>query len=504
MDLDGKSSSFDKISRSSHAGPMELELSGAGPLYRRLAQALREAIRTGRLSPGEALPSSRALAADLGLSRNTVVLAYHSLEAEGFLATRAASRTYVAEGVGPPRAVARLRTFRPAPAEPTAETLRALALRPVSWGYPRKALRWDFRFGEPSYADFPHANWRRLLARHASGRTTRHFDYGPPEGVPELRAAIARYLARARGLDVGAEHILIVSGSQQGFDLVARSFLAPGTSAAVEDPGYRGAEMAFRLAGARPCAVPVDAQGLNVEALARLDPAPRLVCATPAHQFPTGAAMPLSRRLRLLDWARRAEAIVVEDDYDSEYRYDSAPLPPLKSLDEDGRVVLVGTFSKLLFPALRIGYIVAEPPLLASLAAVKALADTGNPLLEQRTLADFIAEGAYERHLRRSRRHNALRRAALLDALAEHLSAPHRLSGAAAGLHVLLTLEGVASEQVAPIRRAAEAVGVGVYSALPFHRRRPREAQLILGYASLEAPTIREGVRRLAGVLAGP
>lgn len=261
--------------------------------------------------------------------------------------------------------------------------------------------------------------------------------------------------------------------------------------------------MAFRLAGARLHPVPVDAQGLDVEALARIDPAPRLVCVTPAHQFPTGAAMPLSRRLRLLDWARRADAIVVEDDYDSEYRYDSGPLPPLRNLDEEGRTILVGTFSKLLFPSLRIGYMVAEPSVLAPLSAIKALADTGNPVLEQRALADFVADGAFERHLRRSRRRNAGRSAALLDALAHSFPIPHSVSGGAAGLHVLLRLDGAASGQVASIRRAAETAGIGVYSALPFHRRRPPEAQLILGYASLEAPAIAEGVRQLGRVLTG-
>jgi GntR family transcriptional regulator/MocR family aminotransferase len=257
--------------------------------------------------------------------------------------------------------------------------------------------------------------------------------------------------------------------------------------------------LALEAAGAEILALPVDAEGLPVDALP--ERGVRLACVTPSHQFPTGVVMPLSRRLQLLGWARRAGAFVLEDDYDSEFRFDGLPIEALQGLDRDERVLYVGTVSKVLFPALRIGYLVVPEPLAGVFLAGKAIADTGSAGLEQRALAEFIADGSFERHLRRARSRHGARRRALLAAIEEHLGDAVEVTGANAGLHVVLWVRGAPAQRAAELRQRAAAVGVGVYSVRPFYRRPPRRAGLLLGYAGLDLDAIREGVRRLGSVL---
>jgi GntR family transcriptional regulator/MocR family aminotransferase len=481
-----------------------LVLDGDGLLHRQVYRALRAAILDGTLTPGARLPSTRALTRDLGLSRTPVVLAYEQLLAEGYASARAGSGTYVAHTLAARPAPAR--TVEPARA--TVPRLSRFGSRAVesarglpSWRLRDVALPYDFRYGRPAYGDFPHEAWRRVLARCARRASVRALDYGPTEGLDRLREAIAGYAARARAVRCDPDDVLIVNGSQQALDLAARVLVDPGAMVVLEEPHYAGARRVFEAAGARLRSVPVDADGLRVEDLPRTA---RLAYVTPSHQFPTGAVLPAPRRLALLAWAERAGAWLIEDDYDGEYRYAGRPVESLQGLDGAGRVLYVGTFSKVLFPALRLGYVVVPRALRRAFRAAKGLCDTGTSTLEQAALADFIREGYFARHVSRSRQRSACRRTALLEAVREHLGSVAEVTGADAGLHVLLWLRGVPASRLPAIVRAAEAAGVGVYPVTPHCRETPRDAGLVLGYASLTEQAIREGIRRLGRVIPRP
>jgi GntR family transcriptional regulator/MocR family aminotransferase len=479
-----------------------LELDGRGALQRQTYRALRAAILGGRLAAGARLPSTRSLASEAGVARNTVIQAFDQLVAEGYAVTRHGAGTFVAARV--PEAPGR-RAGRAAGARARVqlssqgERIRRVAAGRLSWSPPRARLPYDFRYGEPAYADLPYSKWCRLLARRARDATRRDLDYGPPGGAPELREALAGYLARARGVACTPEQVLVVRGSQQAIDLAARLLVDPGDGVAIEEPHYPALRRSFEAVGAEILALPVDGEGLPVAELP--EAGARLACVTPSHQFPTGVVMPLARRLELLAWARRADAFVLEDDYDSEFRYDGLPIESLQGLDRDERVLYVGTVSKVLFPALRIGYLVAPEPLAPVFLAAQALSDTGGAGLEQRALAEFIGDGSFERHIRRARSRHAARRRALMAAIGEHLGDAVDVTGANAGLHVVLWVRGAPAARAGELRERAAAAGVGVYSVRPFYRHPPRRAGLLLGYASLDEDAIREGVQRLASVL---
>jgi GntR family transcriptional regulator/MocR family aminotransferase len=474
-----------------------------GPRYRQVYAALRRAILTGELAGGSKLPSTRALALSTRLSRITIQLAFEQLLAEGYVEARVGSGTYVLAGVEPTAPV----QLAERPAAPRPPRLSALARRLAGGtpllsgrGHGRPRPRYDFRHGSPDLAALPRARWRRLLGRQTRRGERSAYDYGPAAGAPPLREAIAAYLRRARGLVCTAAQVVIVNGSQQGLDLCGRLLLDPGDAALIEEPGYEGARSAWRAAGARIVPLRVDDDGLDI---ARLPAGarPRLAYVTPAHQFPTGAVLSLPRRLALLDWARRADALIVEDDYDGEFHFDGRPLAPLQALDRDARVLYLGTFSKVMFPALRLGYLVVPPQLARLFADAKALADGGTSALEQQALAQFIAGGSFERHLRRARQRHGARRAALLAAIAHHLGDRVRVSGANAGLHILLHLPRLpAAAGEALVRRAAQRE-VGVYSAAPYYARPPRHTVLVLGYSGLEPDEIGTGIELLAGLL---
>jgi GntR family transcriptional regulator/MocR family aminotransferase len=472
------------------------------PLHTQLYRALRAAILRGELAPGARLPSTRALAADEGLARNTVLRAYDQLLGEGYVVGRRGSATRVAAEIPDDvaeiaRVAARPRRRRP----PVAARLSRWGARlpvPPSWAASERGLAYDFRYGRPPFGDFPRATWARLLARRARAAGVHDLDYGEPAGLPALRAAIAAYLGRARAVDCRPEQVVVVHGTQQGLDLVARVLLDAGDRVLIEEPHYSGARRILEAAGARLVAVPVDREGFDVGRAGRAAARARLAYVTPSHQFPTGVVMTLPRRLALLAWAERAGAWVVEDDYDSEYRYGGRPVESLQGLDRAGRVIYLGTFSKVMFPALRLGYLVLPPALVGPCTTAKALADTGSPGLEQRALADFIAAGHFERYLRRTRARNRERRAALLAAVAQHLGDRIEVAGANAGLHVLLWLRGLPASATPRIITRAARAGVGVYAPDPFYLGRPPGAGLVLGYASLDEDAIREGVRRLA------
>jgi GntR family transcriptional regulator/MocR family aminotransferase len=488
---------------------LSLPLDGDGPLHRQAYRALRGAILAGRLPGGARLVSTRAMAAELGVSRNTVLQAYEQLVAEGYATSRGGSGTYVADALPERRRSAR--AAEPA-ASPSADPPRLSRFgrdlaarvppRQATWSLPRDRVAVDFRYGEPAYSDLPLAAWARLLGRRARRLSVKRLAYQPPGGAEELREALAGYLARARGVVCSPEQIVVVHGSQQAIDLTTRLLVDPGDVVVLEEPHYTGFSFCLAALGAKIAFVPADEQGLRVEDLADVGPA-RLACVTPSHQYPAGGVLSLPRRLALLEWASRRGAYVLEDDYDGEFRFEGRPIECLQSLDRGGRVIYAGTASKVLFPALRIGWVVAPAALAPHFHAAKALADTGTASLEQLAFADFITEGHLERWIRRSRARHAARRRALIDAVERELGDRARILGVSAGLHVLLRIAELPTRDVPRLRAACRERGVGVYPAAPFYARPPARAELLLGYAALGERAIRDGVRRLREALDG-
>lgn len=480
---------------------MFISLDGSGPLNQQIYDALRAAILSGRLEPGAKLPASRALARELNVSRTTVLLAYEQLLAEGYVTGRIGSGTFVSaklpsldDGSKAARAQCRQLIDTPRLSAYGHRINRADVLPPWS----RTAVRYDFRYGLPPVEEFPHDLWRRLLVRRARAASLNTLSYGPPEGYEPLREAIASYLNEARGVVCRPEHVIIVNGSQQALDLTARVLIDPGDTVVIEEPHYQGARKVYQAAGAELFPTCVDAEGLDVAQLPAPDRRPSIAYVTPSHQFPTGAVLSLGRRLALLGWAEAAQTYIVEDDYDSEYRYEGRPVQAMQGLDHSNLVIYTGTFSKVLYPALRIGYIVPPPHLIEPFVAAKWLTDRHTPTLEQQALSDFIREGHFARHLRRSRTRNAARRASLLDALDEHFGDRVDVWGANAGIHLIAWFRDLEPGDVEPLVVRARAAGVGLYSVAPYYLSPPSRAGLLMGFAPLNERDIRKGVKALA------
>jgi GntR family transcriptional regulator / MocR family aminotransferase len=468
---------------------------GNEALSRQVYLWIRQAIVQRSLRPGEALPSTRELAEENSISRTVVVQAYDQLIAEGFITGRRGSGTYVSEHLHPApwRAPQRVLPVRLSRYGTAATAVMRRGLSPVRRP---PGLRYDFVYGRCSLDEFPLAAWRRILMRRTRTAPLRSFDYGTAAGDPALREAITGHLRRSRAIHCDVSQVIIVNGSQQALDFIIRLLLNSGDTVAVEDPQYHGMRQLLLTARLRVHPVPVDSDGIVVDRMPRRA---RLALVTPSHQFPTGAVLPLQRRLALLEWARRANALIVEDDYDGEFRYEGEPLEPLQSLDRDGRVLYVGTFSRTIFPALRIGYVVAPQPLVSAFIAAKWLADRHTAVLEQETLADFISSGMYERHLRRTRRANAVRRDALLSAIERHLGNRVTVTGSRSGTHIVLWPKARVSEEAAIARAAA--AGVGIYGIAGYYLRQPSAPGFVMGYANLTVAQICEGTRRLGDVL---
>ncbi len=488
---------------------MWLELDGEGALHQQAYRALRGAILEGSLRRGARLPATRLLARELGVSRNTLLQAYDQLRDEGYVVAKTGSGTYVAgslpDDAALPAEPAAPRSAADRPALALSQAaVRMVGMAPrggVSWAIPRKNLPYDFRYGEPAYGDLPLETWCRLLGRHARRASVRKLAYGEPAGAPELREALAGYLRRARGVACRPEQILITHGSQQAIDLIGRVLLDPGDRIALEEPHYSGFRYALAAYGAEVVPVPVDGEGLRIDEL-ETQGGLRGVCVTPSHQFPTGGVLSLERRLALLSWAERERAFVLEDDYDGEYRYEGRPVPSLQGLDRGGHVLYLGTASKVLFPSLRLGWLVLPEALVRPFTLAKAYADTGSSNLEQRVLAEFIEEGHLERHVRRARVLNGRRREALEAAVAEHLPEAAELEGTRAGLHGLLWIPDLPRSEESVFRRACEQRGVGLYPIHPYYARPPERAGFLLGYAALSPEAIGEGIERMAQALA--
>lgn len=477
------------------------------PLYRQCYAALRDAILGGRLAPEARLPSTRALAAEHRVSRNTIALAFDQLRAEGYLAARHRAGTFVSATL--PDDLLRVRGRRP-PVAPTGPNRALPTGMPAGWPDARDDVPpRAFRTGVPALDAFPARLWARLVARQWR-RPAALLGYGDARGYEPLREAIAAHVAAARGAQCDAAQVVVVNGSQQGLALAARLLLAPGESAWVEDPGYPGVRAALaashRGAGARIIGVPVDDDGIIVSAgmAAPGGGDARAAFVSPSHQYPLGATMSVSRRLALLDWAVRRDAWVVEDDYDSEFRYASRPLPCLQGLDPAGgrRVIYVGTFSKTMYPALRLGYVIVPPALVDRFVAARAAEDRHSPTVEQAALAAFIADGHYARHVRRMRALYAERQAALLDAATEGsaLGEYVEVAGSGAGMHLIGWLRHGGVNADVAVARAAREIGVDVQPVSPMAMTPGllRRGALMLGYAGYTPAAMRAAAAKLA------
>jgi len=465
---------------------------GSRDLLRALHRQLRAAILDGRLKPGLRLPPTRALAAAYRVSRNTAVATYDLLLSEGYAVTRPGAGTYVAEAVP-------LRSSRRAPANDTnsaghlnAFWRQAPALKVST---PQIPPRYDFRAGLPDNRLFPFDVWRRLSGRALRALSKSPAAYAEPQGRPLLRDAIAQHVSFARAVACEAEDIVVTAGAQQAFDLLARILVTPGrTVVAIEDPGYPPLRTAFAAAGAKIVPVPVDEQGLLVDALpARTN----VICVTPSHQFPLGVAMSLQRRAALLDFARAHRAVVIEDDYDGEFRFAGRPLDALQTLDRTESVFYVGTFSKSLFPELRLGFVVAPPWARAALVTAKQLSDWHGAVLAQDTLAAFILDGHLARHIRKMRKVYGERRQLLLNHLSRDFDRYLEPIASAAGLH--LAAFSTFSVTADTLAQRARRRGIGVYSLRPFYAGKVSRQGLLLGYGAIDERGIREAMARLRG-----
>ncbi len=471
---------------------MYLELDGEGALYSQLTRALERSILHGHLPAGARLPATRALAEQLELSRHTVVTAYETLCAQRLAVSKVGAGTFVAAAIGP-RSVATVHLHAPAQSRFAARLRR---LPPLALRRRDPLLRYDLQVGEPLVDPPLLTAWRRQLARAA----TRHdFQYPPFAGVLALRQAIAEYLGRHRGVVCDAADVVVVSGAQQAVSLLARVLLDEADTVAIEDPGYQLAVHALLAHGARLLPVRTDAEGLLVAALPR--GGVRMIHVTPSHQFPTGAVMSLQRRRALLRYAAERRCWVVEDDYDGEFRYDGVAIPALRSLDESGRVIYVGSFSKVLFPGLRLGYVVCPPGLRDDLIAAKSLDDFGCGSIEQEALAELMRSGAFDRHLRRAALELRRRRAALLDGLRRHCHRHITANDSGAGMHLVGWLRDWSAPQLQALVALSMERGLGLHPIAPHYRGQPAPAGLLLGYAALSEKQLRAATALLGECL---
>lgn len=472
------------------------------PLHRQVYEALRQLILAGKLLPKQRLPSTRALAKSLAISRATVTQSYEQLISEGYLQTISGGGTYVCDFL-PEEFLHSKRTLQPntdcVTDNVNLSTYGTNLITNAPLYSPRLSLPIEFCYGQPALDAFPLNLWRQLISRHCRQSDRLMLDYATDSlGYQPLRDAIARYLIQSRAVQCNADQIIIVGGSQQALDLVSRVAIDPGDGIAVEDPGYLGARHVFLSQAAKLYPIPVDSLGMQIEQLYHLSNI-KLVYITPSHQFPTGALLSLARRLELLAWAKQTGGLIIEDDYDSEFRYEGRPIPALQGLDRTNSVLYIGTFSKVLFPSLRIAYLVVPPKLVNVFARAKWLVDRQSPLLEQYVLTDFINEGHLERHIRRMRALYDRRRQALVGTLANYFGDRITICGENAGMHLMVRLFTNLSDRT--IIERARAVGVGLVSARQYYLKNTCNCEFVLGYADLDEAEIANGVQKLAAAI---
>lgn len=476
------------------------------PLHQQLYEELRQAILGGRLLPGRRIPSTRQLAKSLGISRTTVTQSYDQLLSEGYIETVVGSGTFVCTQLPDD-------LLRSTPISST-EKLTRPPVKLSKYGdsliqtknvprIPKPEMPINFRYGRPALDQFPIKLWRKLLS-HYCCCDLQWLDYSTDIlGYKPLREAISRYLSRSRAVNCEPEQVLIVNGTQQALDLIMRLFIEPDDVIGLEDPGYLSARLIFQTHGAKLLPIGVDDSGLVVKDLANnSNEQIRLVYVTPSHQFPTGAILSLPRRLELLTWARQTGAFIIEDDYDSEYRYGDRPIPALQGLDRCDSVLYIGTFSKVLFPSLRIGYLVLPKSLISAFARGKWLSDRHLPLLEQQVLADFIDQGHLERHIRKMRSLYDQRRQVLVKALNVYFGDKATILGEKAGIHVMVRLHTPFSDEEI-IQRAA-LHGIGMMSAAPHYLIPHSQGEFIFGYGELTQQQLMESICRIAQILFSP
>lgn len=477
------------------------------PVYRQIYETIRRSIVVGEFFPGKPLPSSRFLAKQLGISRMTVINAYEQLTAEGYLESKKGAGTFVARRL--PDEFLQTQRLKKEDTQPEPEVRKHefSAYGKTIFGAASSVLRFNsptpvaaFQHGLAALDEFPFGIWTKLAAQAYQRLSKENFGYGDPAGFYPLRAAIAAHLRSVRAVACEPEQVIITSGAQQAFDLIGRIFLAPGTGILIENPCYQGARQAFELFDARLVPVEVDDDGFNPANGLRADPPARLVYVTPSHQFPLGATMSLERRRALLEWANDQRAWIIEDDYDSEFRYEGRPLPSLQGLDENNRVLYVGTFSKTVFPALRLGCLVVPPDLIDIFTAVCALSGAAAPVIDQATLAEFITEGHFSRHLRRMRQLYAKRQEILVTELRARLSGLLEVQNTASGMHLVGWLPEALDDRRAAAEAARQGVSVAALSAC-YLTSPPRRGGLILGYSAVTEKQIKSGVRSLATAL---
>lgn len=485
-------------SRPKHDLAISVDPSRGVALYRQIYDELRAAILSGRIRPGEVVPSTRELALSLSVSRTTAKLAYDLLLSEGYLEGRVGSGTRVCDLL--PEESARIKQKLLAP------KVGHTALRPRLSASGRALvemknepdhtdLLFRFHYCRPDVERFPHTQWRRLQLEGLSGGDADLFNYQQDGmGYLPLRIALSKYLGHSRAVRCDADQIVIVNGTQQALVLLANVLLDPGDHVALENPGYSGALDLARQYRARVSLIPVDRQGIAIEKLP--GKGARLLYVTPSHQFPTGVVLPLQRRLELLRWAAATGTLIVEDDYDSEFRFGSRPVPALQGLDEGGCVAYIGTFSKTMFPSMRIGYVVLPRSLVQAVERAKWTLDRHTTLLDQHALTAFLTTGLHERHLRRMRKVYARRRSVMLNALQAEFGSRVEVLGDPAGLHLMLRMKTALTDLEVVERAAAQ--GVGIISASLYYAARAPGGEFVLGYGQVSEGEIAEGVRRLA------
>jgi len=502
--------------------PAGIELDRRHGLTRQLYQALRQRVLDGRLVSGTRLPASRDLAAALSISRNSVVRAYDQLYAEGFIEGRVGDGTYVAQLPQPPGTAKKLSTkvstgfstglspglstdWLDLPVIPPSQVIHSAALGRVENNHlplPPTGPPRAFRVGVPAFDLFPFDVWAKLNAAFWRKPDLQQLCYGDPVGDARLRGLIAAYLRSSRGLQCSAEQIVITSGAQQAISLCAQLLVTPGDGVAIENPGYRAAGHAFAIAGAKLHGVAVDGEGIDCAALNAIEDC-RLAYVTPSHQYPLGVVMSLARRLELLAWAERTGGWIIEDDYDGEYRYSGAPLAPLAALDRSGRVLYVGTFGKVAFPALRLGYLVLPAEMVQAFARRRAVDVRHSEVSTQAVMAEFMAAGHFQRHVRRMRRAALSRRNVLLAEWPQAIPGVGPLPAVAAGLHLTVPVDSLARER--ELIELATAVGVEInglssYSLPNSSNPAQQRTGLVLGFAAVPEAQISLALKCLAQV----
>jgi GntR family transcriptional regulator/MocR family aminotransferase len=465
------------------------------PYYTQIYDGYRMAILSGRLGPGQRLPSTRTLAAELQISRLPVLNAFEQLLHEGYLEGKVGSGTYVRDCI--PDEVARPMRLR-RPVEPPQPVRRTAPPPPGVYGAYRDQGAGMFR-SIPALDRFPHETFARLTRRHAARLSPSALAYGDPAGYAPLREAIAAYLRTARAVDCDAGQVIILSGSQMGLRVAAMTVTDADSIVCMEEPGYRGARHALGTSAANVVPVPIDNEGIDVGSINRLGPRAQLTYVTPSHQYPLGVSMAVTRRLELLGWAERNNGWILEDDYDSEYRYSSRPLGALQGMDTSGRVIYIGTFSKVLFPAIRLGYAVVPHEMVLRFVRMRETFDLFSPMLYQLVLTDFLREGHFARHLRRMRAIYLARRDAMIAAIEEHASDVLTVGNTDAGLHLVAFLPDGTDDR-AVVRAAAEEAMYPSALSTCYANGAPRPG-LILGFGGADEAALTSAIRHLGGVI---